>query len=107
MRSGVFLLDKPSGLSSNDALQRVRRALGRIKGGHTGTLDPMATGLLPLCLGEATKFADGLLAADKTYEAVMRLGTATDSGDAEGIPTFHGDPAGAQDRLGAVLEAFR
>jgi tRNA pseudouridine55 synthase len=69
-------------------------------------LDPLATGLLPLCLGEATKFAGGLLAADKTYEAVIRLGTATDSGDAEGIPTFHGDPAGAQERLDAVLEGF-
>src|SRR5262245_1360567 len=104
---GVLLLDKPAGMSSNAALQRVRRAFRRIKAGHTGTLDPMATGLLPVCLGEATKFARGLLNADKTYEASLRLGTATDSGDAEGDPIFHGDVAGIQGRLIDVLEEFR
>lgn len=81
---GVLLLDKPQGLSSNTALQRARRLLNAAKAGHTGTLDPMATGLLPLTFGEATKFSQMLLDADKTYEAVVQLGVETDSGDAEG-----------------------
>ena len=81
---GVLLLDKPLGLTSNDALQKVRRLFSAAKGGHTGTLDPLATGLLPLCFGEATKFSADLLDADKTYEAVVRLGVTTDSGDADG-----------------------
>lgn len=81
---GVFLLDKPIGLTSNDALQKARRLFSAAKGGHTGTLDPLATGLLPLCFGEATKFSADLLDADKTYEAEIRLGVITDSGDAEG-----------------------
>ena len=104
---GVLLLDKPVGMSSNGALQSVRRMMGRIKAGHTGTLDPMATGLLPICLGEATKFAGGLLEADKIYEAVLRLGIATDTGDAEGEPIFHGDWAGAAERVGAILAEFQ
>lgn len=81
---GVLLLDKPIGLSSNDALQKARRLFSAAKGGHTGTLDPLASGLLPLCFGEATKFSADLLDADKTYEAVLKLGVTTDSGDAEG-----------------------
>jgi len=81
---GVLLLDKPPGLTSNDALQKARRLYSAAKGGHTGTLDPLATGLLPLCFGEATKFSADLLDADKTYEAVLKLGVTTDSGDAEG-----------------------
>jgi tRNA pseudouridine55 synthase len=81
---GVLLLDKPIGLTSNDALQKARRLFSAAKGGHTGTLDPLATGLLPLCFGEATKFSADLLDADKTYEAVVKLGVITDSGDAEG-----------------------
>ena len=81
---GVFLLDKPGGLSSNDALQKARRLFSAAKAGHTGTLDPMATGLLPLCFGEATKFSNRLLEADKNYEAVMRLGQVSSTGDAEG-----------------------
>ncbi|HSG23688.1 MAG TPA: tRNA pseudouridine(55) synthase TruB [Azonexus sp.] len=81
---GVLLLDKPIGLTSNDALQKARRLFSAAKGGHTGTLDPLATGLLPLCFGEATKFSADLLDADKTYEAEIRLGVTTDSGDAEG-----------------------
>ena len=81
---GVLLLDKPRGLSSNTALQRARRALGAAKAGHTGTLDPMATGLLPLAFGEATKFSQYLLDADKVYQAELRLGVTTDTGDAEG-----------------------
>jgi len=84
---GVLLLDKPIGLSSNDALQKARRLFSAAKGGHTGTLDPLATGLLPLCFGEATKFSADLLDADKTYEAVLKLGVTTDSGDAEGVIT--------------------
>ncbi len=81
---GVLLLDKPIGLTSNDALQKARRLFSAAKGGHTGTLDPLATGLLPLCFGEATKFSADLLDADKTYEAELKLGVITDSGDAEG-----------------------
>jgi tRNA pseudouridine55 synthase len=84
---GVLLLDKPIGLTSNDALQKARRLFSAAKGGHTGTLDPLATGLLPLCFGEATKFSADLLDADKTYEAVLKLGVTTDSGDAEGQVT--------------------
>ena len=82
--NGVLLLDKPLGLSSNDALQKVRRLFRAEKGGHTGTLDPLATGLLPLCFGEATKFSHDLLDADKTYETTLRLGIKTITGDAEG-----------------------
>jgi tRNA pseudouridine55 synthase len=82
---GVLLLDKPIGLTSNDALQKARRLFSAAKGGHTGTLDPLATGLLPLCFGEATKFSADLLDADKTYEAVLKLGVVTDSGDADGV----------------------
>ena len=81
---GVLLIDKPSGITSTAALARARRALCAQKGGHTGTLDPMATGLLPLCFGEATKFASDLLDADKSYDATIRLGVVTNTGDAEG-----------------------
>lgn len=82
--SGVLLLNKPKGISSNRALQRVRAMLNASKGGHTGNLDPMATGLLPLCFGEATKFSSYLLDADKAYIACARLGQVSDTGDAEG-----------------------
>ena len=81
---GVLLLDKPIGWSSNDALMRTKRLLWAKKAGHTGTLDPLATGLLPLCFGEATKFSQDLLDADKTYETVVRLGIKTSTADAEG-----------------------
>jgi len=81
---GILLLDKPPGLSSNGALQRVRRLLGRPKAGHTGSLDPLATGMLPICIGEATKLAGALLAGAKGYTFEMRLGERTDTGDAEG-----------------------
>ena len=81
---GVLLLDKPIGWSSNDALIRAKRLLWAKKAGHTGTLDPLATGLLPLCFGEATKFSQDLLDADKTYETVVRLGIRTSTADAEG-----------------------
>ena len=82
--SGVLLLNKPKGISSNRALQRVRAMLNASKAGHTGNLDPMATGLLPLCFGEATKFSSYLLDADKAYIATARLGQVSDTGDAEG-----------------------
>lgn len=81
---GILLLDKPQGLSSNQALQRVRHLFRAEKGGHTGSLDPLATGLLPVCFGEATKIAGGLLGARKAYEAVARLGIVTDTDDADG-----------------------
>ncbi len=81
---GVLLLDKAAGGSSNDALVKAKRLLNAKKAGHTGTLDPFATGLLPLCFGEATKFAQDLLDADKTYEAVVHLGVRTATGDTEG-----------------------
>jgi tRNA pseudouridine55 synthase len=81
---GVLLLDKPVGLSSNDALIKAKRIVNAKKAGHTGTLDPFATGLLPLCFGEATKFSQDLLEADKTYLAEVRLGVTTTTGDTEG-----------------------
>ncbi|KHK58540.1 tRNA pseudouridine synthase B [Ralstonia sp. A12] len=81
---GVLLLDKPIGWSSNDALMRTKRLLWAKKAGHTGTLDPLATGLLPLCFGEATKFSQDLLDADKTYKTIVRLGIKTSTADAEG-----------------------
>lgn len=81
---GVILLDKPLGLSSNDALQKVKRLLRAEKAGHTGTLDPLATGVLPLCFGAATKFSQIHLDADKSYEAIALLGVTTSTGDAEG-----------------------
>ena len=81
---GVLLLDKPLGWSSNDALQKVKWLLRAEKAGHTGTLDPLATGVLPLCFGAATKFSQLHLDADKTYEAVLRMGQRTSTGDAEG-----------------------
>ena len=82
--NGVLLLDKPLGYSSNQALQKVKWLLQAAKAGHTGTLDPLATGLLPLCFGEATKFAHFLTDADKTYVATIKLGVTTNTGDAEG-----------------------
>jgi len=81
---GVLLLDKPAGLSSNAALQRAKRCFDAEKAGHTGTLDPLASGLLPLCFGEATKFAQFLLDATKRYTATVRFGVTTATGDAEG-----------------------
>ncbi len=81
---GVLLLDKPLGLSSNAALQRVRRLAGGIKAGHTGSLDPLASGMLPICLGEATKFAGEMLALRKCYHFGIQLGERSETGDAEG-----------------------
>ncbi|WP_347554554.1 tRNA pseudouridine(55) synthase TruB [Robbsia sp. KACC 23696] len=81
---GVLLIDKPLGLSSNDVLIKAKGMLRAKKAGHTGTLDPLASGLLPVCFGEATKFSQDLLDADKTYEATMQLGARSTTGDAEG-----------------------
>lgn len=103
---GVLLLDKPVGFSSNDALQKTRRLFSAAKGGHTGTLDPLATGLLPLCFGEATKFSADLLDADKTYEATLKLGVTTDSGDAEGVITATHPVQSVESDVLAVLPGF-
>ncbi len=104
---GVLLLDKPLGMSSNTALQVARRLFNAAKAGHTGTLDPLATGLLPLCFGEATKFAGELLDADKSYRANVRLGIATDTADAEGAVTSQCKPDVCETQLLAMLERFR
>ncbi|MBK4736992.1 tRNA pseudouridine(55) synthase TruB [Noviherbaspirillum pedocola] len=106
---GVLLLDKPEGLSSNDALIRAKRMLNAEKAGHTGTLDPFATGLLPLCFGEATKFSQDLLEADKEYETIVHLGVTTATGDTEGEIVRQCDVDASLDvaRIEAALEAFR
>ncbi len=106
--SGVFLLNKPEGISSNGALQRVRWLYRAAKGGHTGALDPLATGLLPICLGDATKFSHYLLDADKTYHTVVRLGRTTTTGDREGeTVTEHAIPPLDAERIEAVLATLR
>jgi tRNA pseudouridine55 synthase len=104
---GVLLLDKPLGLSSNDALIRAKRLFTAKKAGHTGTLDPLATGLLPLCFGEATKFSQDLLEADKTYEATMRLGVRTTTGDAEGEAIDTRDVTCDEAAIHAAVARFR
>jgi tRNA pseudouridine55 synthase len=104
---GVLLFDKPLELSSNDALQKVRRLFQAEKAGHTGTLDPLATGLLPICFGEATKFSNALLDADKTYRALLRLGQTTSTGDAEGEITSEYPVELDQADIDAVLVKFR
>lgn len=104
---GVLLLDKPIGLSSNDALMRAKYLLLAKKAGHTGTLDPLASGLLPLCFGEATKFSQDLLDADKTYEATVRLGVRTTTGDAEGEAVETLPVNCDRTALEAVLPRFR
>lgn len=86
--NGVFLLDKPAGLTSNAALQEVKRLFQAAKAGHTGSLDPIATGLLPICFGECTKLSSFFLEADKHYEAILKLGIATDTGDSEGSAQY-------------------
>jgi tRNA pseudouridine55 synthase len=88
---GIVLLDKPFGLSSNAALQRVKRLLGATRAGHAGTLDPLATGMLPVCLGQATKVCGELLGATKAYRVGLALGTSTTTGDLEGEPLAHAD----------------
>ena len=105
--SGIILLDKPLGFTSNAALQKVRWLLNAEKAGHTGSLDPLATGVLPLCFGEATKFSQYLLDADKGYEALMRLGETTTTGDAEGDVLERREVKVAAADIEAVLPQFR
>ena len=109
---GVVLLDKPAGMSSQGAVTAVKRAFNADKAGHTGTLDPMATGLLPICLGEATKYSQDLLEADKSYIAQVKFGSRTDTGDAEGqiievlpLPAF-ADEFAIKVALDALLPKF-
>ena len=106
--SGILLLDKPSGLTSNRALQQVKRAFDARKAGHTGSLDPLATGLLPLCFGEATKVSAYLLDAEKSYEADICLGITTNTGDSDGeiIATHSTDHLASVDVMD-VLAGFR
>ncbi|MFZ2303027.1 MAG: tRNA pseudouridine(55) synthase TruB [Gallionella sp.] len=104
---GVLLFDKPLDLSSNTALQKVRRLFQAEKAGHTGTLDPLATGLLPICFGEATKFSNALLDADKTYRARLRIGQTTTTGDAEGEVIAEHPVEIEQADVDSVLEKFR
>ncbi|HEX7381305.1 MAG TPA: tRNA pseudouridine(55) synthase TruB [Nevskiaceae bacterium] len=104
---GVLLLDKPGGVGSNAVLQHVKRAYRACKAGHTGSLDPLATGVLPICLGRATRAARFLLDADKRYRATARLGVRTDTGDADGQPTAFSTPSrGSCEQLAATRERF-
>lgn len=104
---GVLLLDKAAGHSSNDALIKVKRLFNAQKAGHTGTLDPFATGLLPLCFGEATKFAQDLLESDKTYETTLHLGITTTTGDVEGEVLQTAAVNASRNQIEAVLARFR
>ena len=104
---GVLLLDKAIGVTSNAALQAVRRLYRAAKAGHTGTLDPLATGLLPVLFGEATKFGAELLGADKTYAADIALGTATTTGDAEGAPVEQRPVTATRAEVAQVLAGFQ
>jgi len=103
---GVLLFDKPLDLSSNIALQKVRRLFQAEKAGHTGTLDPLATGLLPICFGEATKFSNALLNSDKTYRALVRLGQTTTTGDAEGEITSECEVSLDESQVRSVMLDF-
>jgi tRNA pseudouridine55 synthase len=104
--NGVLLFDKPLELSSNTALQKVRWLYAAEKAGHTGTLDPLATGLLPVCFGEATKFTAGLLDADKSYRARVKLGAVSTTGDAEGEITVTGGRLPTEDEARAAILKF-
>lgn len=104
---GVLLLDKPQGLSSNDALQKVKRLYNANRAGHTGALDPLATGMLPICLGEATKFSQYLLDSDKRYRVIAKLGQRTDTSDADGIVVEERPVNFSAEQLAAALESFR
>ena len=104
---GVILLNKPRGISSQQAVSRVRHLFNAAKAGHTGTLDPAADGLLPVCLGEATKFSHLLLDADKTYVATVRLGVVTTTGDAEGDVVENKPPVTDRATIQRALEKFR
>ena len=104
---GVFLLDKPQGMSSNDIMQKVKRIFQANKAGHTGALDPLATGMLPICLGEATKFSQFLLDADKRYLVTAKLGERTDTSDAEGQIVETRDVKVKTSEILTALEQFR
>lgn len=104
---GVLLLDKPLGLSSNDALQKVKRLYNANRAGHTGALDPLATGMLPICLGEATKFSQYLLDSDKRYRVIARLGQRTDTSDADGQVVEERPVNFTAQELAAALDTFR
>jgi len=104
--NGVILLDKPTGITSQTAVLRLKRLLAAEKAGHTGTLDPMAEGLLPVCFGEATKFSHLLLDADKTYRAIIRLGVVTSTGDMEGTVTARVPVSVEQSTVEAILPSF-
>jgi tRNA pseudouridine55 synthase len=106
--TGILLLDKPTGMTSNGALQVVKRLYGARKAGHTGSLDPLATGLLPICFGEATKLSGFLLEADKSYRAVVKLGERTTTGDSEGEVIRRGDISGIdRARVEEAAASFR
>lgn len=106
--NGILLLDKPAGLTSNGALQRVKRLFNAKKAGHTGSLDPLATGMLPLCFGEATKFSQFLLESNKSYVVTAKLGIETTTGDAEGAVTVTKPVVNiTADRVEAALSKFR
>ncbi|EMY46041.1 tRNA pseudouridine(55) synthase TruB [Glaesserella parasuis] len=104
---GVFLLDKSQGVSSNDIMQKVKRLFNANKAGHTGALDPLATGMLPICLGEATKFSQFLLEADKRYRVIAKLGERTDTSDADGQVVQRREVKVDTSDVLAALEAFR
>ena len=104
--SGVLLLDKPFGISSNAALQAAKRLYQAAKAGHTGNLDPIATGLLPICFGEATKFSQFLLDANKTYQAVFKLGQTTTTGDSEGEVTSRSPVDLSREQVEQALQQF-
>jgi tRNA pseudouridine55 synthase len=104
---GVLLVDKPHGITSQAAVTRAKRLIGAAKAGHTGTLDPMATGLLPIAFGEATKFSHALLEADKSYTATVRLGVTTTTGDLEGEVVNRASVAVRREEIDAALAQFR
>jgi tRNA pseudouridine synthase B len=104
---GVFLLDKPQGMSSNDIMQKVKRLFQANKAGHTGALDPLATGMLPICLGEATKFSQFLLDSDKRYFVTAKLGERTDTSDAEGQVVETREVNVLEEDILAALPQFR
>ncbi|MCZ0922982.1 tRNA pseudouridine(55) synthase TruB [Vibrio diabolicus] len=105
--NGVILLDKPTGISSNDALQKVKRIYFAEKAGHTGALDPLATGMLPICLGEATKFSQFLLDSDKRYHVIAKLGERTNTSDSDGEVVETRPIDVTLDKLEACIEKFR
>ncbi|MEC6814910.1 tRNA pseudouridine(55) synthase TruB [Photobacterium toruni] len=105
--NGVILVDKPTGISSNDTLQKVKRIFFAQKAGHTGALDPLATGMLPLCFGEATKFSQFLLDSDKRYRVIAKLGERTDTSDSDGEVVETRAVNVERDQLEACIDSFR